>query len=424
MTNNFSSLEKNIAKTLRRHPFLKDFVKAVYARLMYFFHKKPMKLISDYDVYSIKKEGFESFFGYYDKSPDNGSGLVLVHLSENDTRKKPNKYKYIELDVYSLSEGKFLLNKPIVTKAYNWQQGSRLHWLNKDCFIYNDYIDGKYCAVVYSSSSQERLYVLDHPVQDSYKDKYFLSINYEVLSDMRPDYGYFSHTRSKNEEKGIIRYDFKDDVYVKVVDLDDVLRFEFSDDVSYKHKLNHIMISPDGDKFIFMHRYYNQAGQRFDRLLLSNKDGQILKLLSLGSMVSHCHWIDNDTIIGYLTGLDNKDCYWTININSGEYLPHLALNKMTSTDGHPSVSSNGDIVTDTYPNKARLQSLYYLENGKDQVSLLAQFFHGFEFTKETRCDLHPRLSKNADMVFFDTVYSSKRILSYINLQKTDSKKNE
>ena len=132
MENNFSPLEKTIAKILRKYPFLKEFVKEVYSRLMYFLHKKSMKLISDYDVYSIEKEGFESFFGYYDKSPDNGSGLVLVHLSENDTSKKPKNYKYIELDVYSLSEGKFLLDKPIVTRAYNWQQGSRLHWLDKE----------------------------------------------------------------------------------------------------------------------------------------------------------------------------------------------------------------------------------------------------------------------------------------------------
>src|SRR5690606_38310343 len=78
------------------------------------------------------------------------------------------------------------------TRTYNWQQGARAHWLDGEHFIFNDCdtVEKRYISRVYSAKmrSETRHYTL--PVQDSWKREYFLSINYQRLQALRPDYGY------------------------------------------------------------------------------------------------------------------------------------------------------------------------------------------------------------------------------------------
>ncbi|MCF6453903.1 glycosyl transferase [Vibrio sp. MMG022] len=419
MGSSFNPIEKKIAVFLRKYPFAKNFAKSIYSRLMYLVHKKNSPIISNFEVHCIEKSDYETFFGYYDKCPDNGNGLILVHLSKGDTSKKPRKFTEVELNVYDLNTQSFILEHPIQTSAFNWQQGSRAHWVNESTFIYNDYVDGKYKAIEYSLIDKKRVNIYDFPVQDSYKEEYFLSLNYEILSVLRPDYGYFSHGDSINEDRGIYQCNIGTDTTSSIVSLEKVLSYEFPEPKgSYEHKLNHIMISPDGSKFIFMHRYYNESKQRFDRLLLADRNGNLLKVLSKGDMVSHCYWTNNDEVLGYLTGPGGVDKYWKINIHTGNYSSFDEFNNVLSADGHPSVSINGEYLTDTYPDKSRMQSLYYLNDSMEKAENIASLYHSFKFSGETRCDLHPRFSSDAKYVFFDTVFNNKRKLAFIKLDKS------
>ena len=58
-----------------------------------------------------------------------------------------------------------------------------------------------------------------------------------------------------------------------------------------KHKVNHIMISPDGSNFIFLHRYFVK-GVKYDRLVYSNLDGSQVKILSDKNFRSISHIIN------------------------------------------------------------------------------------------------------------------------------------
>lgn len=412
---NFSPLERTIAKTLSKFPWLKKTAKSIYGRLTYFLSKKTAKLICDNPVtlHKLEKEK-ETFFGYYDKSPSNLKGLVILHTTDQNTKKTPSTLP-INVQVFSKEYNKVIFE--LETSSYNWQQGSRLHWLSDEEFIFNDYDADTQCygARVFSVISQLEIAKFNFPVQDSFKKEYYLSINYERLMAMRPDYGYRNKPALSNTELSDIRNDgvwkvnFESgdsELIVSISDLCDL--FPSNAFKTATHKLNHIMISPNGDKFIFMHRYLIN-GKRVDRLFVCNNDGSSLKLIADNEMVSHCFWRDSETVFGYLRGENKRDSYWFINVETGEFTEFKNELLNQQGDGHPHVY--GDFfVTDTYPDKARMQKLLLGNFETGEVKVIGEFFHGFDYVGETRCDLHPRFSVDGKSIFFDSVYSGKRAL--------------
>ncbi len=426
MAQSFNSIEKNIARVLSAFPGIKRIIKKIYTRTIYLSKKKNYSHLAISKLTEISNEDNESFFGYYDKHPDNGDGLILVHNSAVSTSVLPKNISHISLNIYSLKLKKFLLEDGIILRAFNWQQGARAHWLTKDTFVFNDYDNESdiYITKMYSLDLMSVINELPLPVQDSFKDDFYLSLSYKKLALLRPDYGYFSHGKqpdlSSDRENGIWKVSYKNKKQIQVVSIEDILNFHYiksTDD--YEHKVNHIMISPDGNHFIFMHRYYSKSGRRYDRLILANSEGRLIKVLADNEMVSHCFWYDNSTVLGYLRNPDGIDGYFLIDLGSAKYKVFNQNVFENQGDGHPSVNHDY-IITDTYPDKSRMQSLFLTKKDCNKSICLGEFFHGFNFLGETRCDLHPRLSSCSNFVFFDSVFSGKRKLYCMDI--TEAKK--
>ncbi|GAM69589.1 hypothetical protein JCM19236_5054 [Vibrio sp. JCM 19236] len=415
MSDSYSPLERAIARVLARAPFIKQFAKNSYSRLMYLKHKKGYEFKSEIDIEKIAQDATEeSFFGYFDKSPMSLNGYTLVHKTSTPTSKLPKANVTVQVCVYD-DLGKLVLE--VDTSAYNWQQGARAHWLDEDRFIFNDFDSAaqKYVSRVYSVSKKAQVHQFDHPVQDSFRGDYFLAINYRRLMALRPDYGYRNLPSSSQEElqettnDGIWKVDVKTGETQLLISIADVMKIERDESFdNTTHKLNHIIISPSGQQFIFLHRYY-VGKRRVDRLMLSNADGSQIKVLAKYGMVSHCFWADENTILGYLRGQNDQDAYWLIDTQSGAFT-HFAEGKLDKFgDGHPHVVGDW-FITDTYPDKARMQYLMLCNWKTGEVKILGEFFHGFSYNGETRCDLHPRMSLDGQYIFFDSVFSGKRHL--------------
>jgi len=422
MSANYSLFERFLARWLSRLPFVKKMAKSPYIRLMFLFKRKKYAFCSKYDIASFGPNGMESFFGYYDKSPISRDGYVLCHLSSCSSRQKPDAKAPVTVAVFAPGETeKPLLQIP--TCAYNWQQGARLHWLNDDLFIFNDFdwTAHKYIARVFLKSTLQEVRRFDLPVQDSFDTDYFLSINYRRLMALRPDYGYRNLPLLSKKElvdtqnDGIWKTDYTSGESCLLYSLANIC------DVQNKavfnkaiHKVNHLMISPSGKQFIFIHRFYISQ-RRFDRLLLSDAQGNRLKVLADNGMVSHCFWVDEKTVLGYLRNTDSKDAYYLIDTDTGNFT-HFANGVLDAyRDGHPHI--NGDwLVTDTYPDKARMQHLLLYNRKTGKIEELGEFFHGFDYNGETRCDLHPRFSADGKKVFFDSVFNGTRMLYMMELK--------
>ena len=413
----FNRIEKAIARLLSRFPFIKKSAKHIYSRLVYVKCKKDFTYQSITPWTSHSSASYSSFFGYYDKSPVNSAGLILANLTEHSTTLPPSPRDTVFIAVL---DGNHLLFKVRIS-AYNWQQGCRAHWLNDDAFIVNDFDKqhGRYISRIYSVKKKEQIKEFSLPVQDSFKNVFFISLNYQRLMALRPDYGYRNLPALDNiqlanlKDDGLWYVDMSTGRTSLLISIEQVCAIKPTDNFnSARHCFNHVLISPNGKQLIFMHRFF--LGQRrFDRLFLFDIASKKLTLLADNSMVSHCFWADDDTILGYMRGPGSMDAYWLIHLETLTFsrLPGNAL--CDFGDGHPHV--HGDwFITDTYPDKARMQHLILCNWKTGSTKLLGEFFHGFEFGGESRCDLHPRFSLDGKKVFFDSVFTSKRQLYSID----------
>lgn len=418
---NFNKIERSVARFLSRFPLAKQFAKSTYSRLAYLRHKKEYKYRTNFKIDVLGKTEPNSFFGYYDKSPESASGNVLTYVTKGDTTKEPQSGQRCYLQVFDRADT-LCLEIPI--KAFNWQQGSRAHWLTDDLFCFNDFDDQKniYVTRVFSVEKKAEIKSFSRPVQDSYGTDYLISLNYRRLMALRPDYGYSNLPALSEAElldhtnDGLWVIDYVTGASDLAVSINKVCAIKPHDDFSRAmHKLNHVMISPDGSKVIFIHRYL-LGGQRFDRLFLMYKDGYELTLLSDFGIVSHCFWVDNETVLGYMSGPSNENAYWLIDVHTGEFVEFNSVALGKYGDGHPHV--HGDwFVTDTYPDKSRMQHLLLCNLKTNEIKVLGEFYHGFEFDGQSRCDLHPRFSPDGGSVFFDSVFDGKRHLYRMDLKK-------
>ncbi|WP_108125537.1 TolB family protein [Saccharospirillum mangrovi] len=415
----YNLVERKLASLLVRYPLLKSTAKFLYARVVFLVNKKKYIRKSLYPLFGFDPASAGTFFGYYDKSPENTNGLVLACVTDHGTSSISYKSREIKIGVFDRQGN---LHSLVSTKAFNLQQGARAHWLSENIFVYNDFceVENRYVAKVFSVSAGKQIAKYDHPVQDSFKNIFFLSLNYRRLMSLRPDYGYRNlPTLSAVEIKDIKRdglwyVDYKTGNSRLLVSIENACRLRSIPDFKIAfHKFNHVMISPSGDRAIFMHRYLIK-GRRFDRLLSIDLKTSEMALLSDYGMVSHCYWLDNDTVLGYLRGPNGQDGYWLIQVSSGRFSLSPTEALKSYGDGHPHV--NGDwFVTDTYPDKSRMQHLLLANWKTGEVRHLGEFYHPFRYSGESRCDLHPRFSPDGKSVYFDSVWSGERHLYRMDL---------
>ena len=416
----YSAKERLIASMLSAFPGVKRKIKTLYSYIGYCLNKKKYKDLVNSEVVidgieNICTEGRESFFGYYDKCPDNGKGIIAYHRTLWETKNKPNAEKNVEI-VVRLTDGTEL--KAGESCSYTWQQGARTQWLNDDLLAYNVFEDGRYKSHVFSVEQKRIVKTFNYPVQDSLGTDYFLSINHRRLMSVSPDYGYrnlplySTQELADLEHDGIWKVDFESGKGEMLVTLKDVVACEhemlFDESV---HTVNHVMINRAGDRFIFIHRFY-QGKRKADRLLLFDRTQ--LKVLANEKMVSHCCWFDNDTVFGYLR-YGGKDGFFFIDVNTGKVSSCNELTQLGNGDGHPTCFGK-KIVVDTYPDKSRMQHLMLLDMENNNVVELLEVFHGLKYMYETRCDMHPRFASDGKSVYFDSVYMGKRTLCKVCLK--------
>lgn len=413
--NSFGSIEKKIASLLSNFPQLKKNIKKKYQAFNFLLHKKKIKFKSPFKISVVDKSSKSSFFGYYDKCPESDDGTKIIYFrTNNDTSLQPQVKHSIEIVLkLLLTDEEIVIDK---TFSYNWQQGAKMMWLSNDKFIYNIYCGklNKYLSKIYNLQSKT-FQILDLPIYDCFKESYALSLNFNRLMELRPDYGYRNYKEPIDFENynldGVFKLSIKQNTSILLISIKQLIECSpLSSMNGAKHKVNHIMISPDGSRFMFMHRWLTKQGKRYDRLLVSDSNNGGFKIVSDGGMVSHCCWKDNNTIVGYLRH-NNIDGFYKININDTSILK--LSNKLNGfSDGHPTFNSN-HMVFDSYPDRSRMKKLYIYNSNNDEVTLFGEFLEPLAFHNESRCDLHPRFNYKKNKIYFDSVHDGQRKLYYL-----------
>ena len=342
-----------------------------------------------------------------DVSPMETADIILI-----DTEKGANE------------EGR--VRKLAKTRAWNVQMGCMLQWLGPDYqskILYNDFRDGRFCSVILNLESGEEQ-IIEMPVYSVTADgKMALTLDFTRLYSLRPGYGYYNlPEKTKNvalpEEDCIWIINLESGEIQPLLKYTDFASFQPRKEMQEEgsvHKVNHIMLSPNGKRFMVLYRWFN--GQRkYTRLITCNVDGSDMYVLSDDDMVSHCFWKNDEEIIAFENKHDGGTGYYLMRDKTTEYV-HLW--SQFSNDGHPSYSPDRTlVVTDSYPNRARVADIKILKDTDleaKEARVIARVFAPFKYDNDTRCDLHPRWSRDGKSVCFDSVFEGHRGLYIVNL---------
>jgi len=351
----------------------------------------------------------ESFFGYYNLSPQNNNGETLVCVPNKD-------------DLYIYLKNSEKVQKIYSTNAWNWQQGAMLQWSpNKNNTIYLNYYcknTKKYITNIVNTKSKKIVKTLELPIACIAKDEsYALSLNFERLAIMRPDYGYFNNNEVKlpnNNNDGIWKIDIETNRIELIISLNKLKKLNYVSTMdNAEHKVNHIDIAPNGERFMFLHRWKSRGG-RYMRLITADKEGKNLYILNGDKMTSHSCWWKSDKIISFCSTQEFDNNY--IVFYDKSMLREKLSTKLPSKDGHPSVSPDGRwLITDTYPSYDRNSHLllYNIEN--DECFHIGRFFQPLKYKGSYRIDLHPKWNLDGKKIFFESGHSGYRNLYSINI---------
>lgn len=410
----FAEIENAGKRLLAANPALRHSAKSAYHHISYALSDRSVKCEGDVTRVS-PDDGYEYFFGYYDKSPwsaDERHMLCMRAVCTNKSVAPPELLDILLLDC----EDDYRPRKIGESRSWSVQQGCMAQWLGPDFntkVIYNDFRDGGYRSVIVDVEAETER-VLPAPVYTVAEDGSFaLTLDFSRLHRLRPGYGYANlpdTTEGQLVPEGpcIWRLDLETGEVSGVLAYADFASFEPRPEMEgAEHKVNHIMMNPSGTRFMVLHRWF-QHGRKYTRLVTADTDGSDMFNLSDDDFVSHCFWKTDAEIISFMRRNDRGDRYYLFSDKTHEY---RLLWPSLKTDGHCSYSPDRSlVVTDTYPNRKRLASVYLCREDVEEPEGVARVFAPFSYDFDMRCDLHPRWDRRGEKVCFDSVHEGKRRL--------------
>ena len=386
---------------------IKQPIKKLRDDLYYLFHKKIQIQKKDIDINIFEMKKKHVFFGYYDiQQLNDREDKLLVHIVDKKAEACMDK---AEIGYYNLKNNEYC--KIGETQAWNWQQGARLRWWpnDNDYVIYNDAKKDSYICKKIDIKTNEVVNTYCRALYDiDPKTRYGLSLNFSRLQRLRPGYGY---NYIKDRTIGSLAPDDDGIFYVNLITNKPELIISLrklakscNDPNSDEHYINHISISPNGEKFMFFHIWTIKDSNKWKtRLYVSSRKGERLKILEEDDLVSHYDWIDDNHILvtGYTN--DNKQTYSIYNVVTGE--KEVLDSESLKLDGHPTTLKNKKcFITDTYPKKMDLQELFEYDSATNTKKPLLKIYSSPLLYEEKRCDLHPRVSKSERIITIDSTY--------------------
>lgn len=415
------SIEQTINYQLNKYPWVKKGVKRCYQLAMYAI--SPKKKSEGNIVRISPNDGADYFFGYYDKSPWDATGRFMLCMKAKDTWSVPDPLEVADILLIDTQNGNSV-RKVASTRTWNVQQGCMAQWLGPDFssrILYNDLRNDCYCSIVLNVNSGEER-ILPMPVYTVSADgRTALTLDFSRLHNLRPGYGYAALAEKTRGDAlpnvpCIWEMDIESGTVMPLLKYSDFAQFQprrEMQELGSVHKVNHLMLSPNGRRFMVLYRWF--CGQRkYTRLITCNVDGTDMYVLSDDDMVSHCYWKDDEHILAFERKKDGGPGYYLMKDKTQEWLhlwPHL------NNDGHPSYcpTDNSLVVFDTYPSNKRMQEVKIAYDNSEEVKTVAKVFAPFKYDNETRCDLHPRWSRDGKKICFDACFEGRRGLYEVEI---------
>lgn len=365
------------------------------------------------------------FFGYYEKSPWNASGrLMLAHEAAFNDR-PPRHDDAVTIGVIRLGEGRRF--EPLAQSlAWNWQQGAMLQWHPADpegLFFHNDRRAGGHAGIVRRADGHEvRSY--DRPIYAvSPNGRQAFSLNFARLQTHRPGYGYagvadpFANDPAPDDD-GIHLVDLESGQSQLIVSLGALARRDPTPGMQGGfHYVNHIQVNPAGSRIAFFHIWTTGDKTWTVRLYTADPDGGKLRCVLDTGRVSHYDWLDDRRILVWANQPGTGDRF----LLCDEQQPGVQVfgEGTLTEDGHCSFSPDRQwVLNDTYPDRHDMRTLMLVRyRDQKRVDLARLHSPKSRWWGEIRCDLHPRWSRDGRSICVDSVHDGTRQMYVMNVER-------
>jgi hypothetical protein len=355
------------------------------------------------------------FFGYYDKSPWDESGRWLLGQQAPFMDRPPMADDPLIIGLIDTANE--CAWKPLAeTRAWNWQQGCMLQWLDggrSRKIIFNDRRDGQFISrIVDIDDGSER--VIDRPVYGvNRQGSHAVSLNFARLAHQRPGYGYAGvpdpwRAELTPNDDGLYAIDLTTGTQRMILSVAAAAALRpRSDFAGAVQRFNHVQFSPGGQRFACLHRWKTPKEEvGTTRLLTLDIDGGDLRCLTDDDVVSHYDWRDDHQLLAWARRRGKGDYYFLFDDTHGSA---RAIGETVLTcDGHCSFSPDRRwVLTDTYPDAGQHRTLLlYCWATGERVDIGSYLSPPMNW--EIRCDLHPRWSPDGRKICLDSLHEGSR----------------
>jgi hypothetical protein len=356
------------------------------------------------------------FFGYYDRFPWDVSGRYLLAQQSTFMDRRPALADELLIGLIDLHDDNRF--EPFAsTRAWNWQQGCHLKWLNDQEIIYNDCDGERYISVIHNVETGAQR-ALSQPQYSITPDgQHSITLNFSRAYDIRAGYGYAAIAdpwRDDNapQDSGIWRQNLHNGEGELIISIRQIAEWGVdAPDLAAKHWLDHLFFNQDGSRFIFLHRWGQprQGGGAWwkTRLFTAGRDGSSLYCLSDHEAVSHFDWRDPHTVLAWARRHDIGDRYFLFTDQSNHI--EIVGEGVLTVDGHCTYSPDKQwILTDTYPDAEGFKTLILWNVQAQQRIDIGRFYGPMPADVDIRCDLHPRWSRDGQQVCIDSIHEGSR----------------
>ncbi len=352
------------------------------------------------------------WFGYYDKWQFDPTSRFVLGMEVGFEHRSPKADDVIRIGMVDLEEGDRWIDLG-ETRAWNWQQGCMLQWLpgSGRKIVWNDRERDRLVCRLLDVMTGE-LETIPHPIYAVSPDgKTAVTPDFGRIADVRPGYGYAGivdayRDRLAPSQSGIFRIDLVRGTSELILSLAQIAATGEIPQAApgIKHYFNHLLFSPDGSRFIALHRWRYPNGRRLTRLITAAADGSDIRIVIPNGYASHFIWRDPNHILSQSKNLLGNP-HW------GNFLFEDKENGILQEIGHGVLDPAGHlsylpggawILNDTYPQGPdRLQTphLYHLASGR-RIDL-GHFPLPKAYAGEWRVDTHPRYSRDGRLVCID-----------------------
>ncbi len=359
------------------------------------------------------------WFAYYDKEQFDPTNRYVLGMEVDFEGRSPRPDAEIRLGGIDLQQGNRWREIGRST-AWCWQQGCMLQWVpgTTSTVIYNDREGEEYVSRLLDINT-ESIRTLPAPVYALSADgTRAVSTDFRRVNDMRPGYGYCgipdpNHDCLAPDDSGIWLQDLHSGEHRLVISIAQIaaIPFPHGDLSGAKHYFNHLLVAPDSERFVFLHRWRTDGGPLQTRMLCAHLDGSDIRVVNDTGLVSHFIWRDPEHVLMFTRDPTFKRPdhrgFSLFDVTTGS--SELVLDD--PNDGHCSYlrgsgPPQGWILNDSYPTGGAREQRLYLYDPKTHRRLdLGEFASPPEYDGEWRCDLHPRSSGDGRLITIDSVHA-------------------